>query len=186
MTPYSIRMYVKVCGLINTDQIDKAIEFGYDAIGVVTYPKSKRYCSPQVAGKLALYAQNRIDTFVVSKRYADVESVADAFDYVQIYEPKALSNLVFASKDKPPKNLDYVFFMYDSSIGSGIFKAFPKWLGEINRKLIVAGGLNQDNVCQVIKEIKPFGVDISSGVEKNGVKDFQLMRDFIKTVRHGI
>ena len=178
-------MYVKVCGLINTEQIDKAIAFGYDAIGVVTYPKSKRYCSPEAARKLASYAQNRIDTFVVSKRYADVASIADAFDYVQIYEPKALSNLVFASKDKPPKNLDYIFFMYDSSVGSGIFKPFPKWLGGIHHKLIVAGGLNQDNVCQVIKEINPFGVDISSGVEKNGVKDFQLMRAFIETIRNG-
>jgi phosphoribosylanthranilate isomerase len=176
-------MYVKVCGLINTDQIEKAIELGYDAVGVVTYPKSKRYCPSEVARKLAVYAKGRIDTFVVAKSYAEVEKAADVFDYVQIYEPKALSNLVFASKDKPPETLKYVYFMYDGSAGSGIFKAFPKWLKEMDDKLIVAGGLNQDNVCEVIRKIQPFGVDISSGVEKNGIKDFQLMRDFIKTVR---
>jgi phosphoribosylanthranilate isomerase len=179
-------MYVKVCGLVNTDQIDKAVEFGYDAVGVVTYPKSKRYCPPERAKKIASYAKGRIDTFVVGKSYVHVRKAAEAFDYVQIYEPKALPNLVFASKEKPPENLDYLFFMYDGSVGSGIFKTFPKWLKNIEAKLIVAGGLNQDNVRRVIKEIEPFGVDISSGVEKNGVKDFQLMRDFIETVRNGI
>jgi phosphoribosylanthranilate isomerase len=179
-------MYIKVCGLINTDQIDKAVEFGYDAVGVVTYSKSKRYCPPERAKKLAVHAKGRIDTFVVGKRYGDVKKAAEAFDYVQIYEPKVLPNLVFASKEKPPEILNCRYFMYDGSVGSGIFTPFPKWLKNIEAKLIVAGGLNQDNVCRVIKEINPFGVDISSGVEKNGVKDFQLMRDFIETVRNGI
>lgn len=176
-------MYIKVCGLVNTAQIDKAIELGYDAIGVVTYPKSKRFCDPEKARALALHAKGKVDTFVVGKSYEDVREAEEAFDYVQIYEPKALPNLVFGSKEKPPENLNFVYFMYDSSIGSGIFEAFPDWLKNIESKLIVAGGLNQENVRQVIEEIRPFGVDISSGVEKEGVKDFRLMREFIETVR---
>lgn len=176
-------MYIKVCGLVNTAQIDKAIELGYDAIGVVTYPKSKRFCEPQKAKELAIYARGRADTFVVGKTEADVREAAGAFDYVQIYEPKPLPNLVFASKQKPPKGLNYVYFMYDASAGSGVFEDFPPWLKEVDAKVIVAGGLNAKNVRRVIEEIRPFGVDISSGVEKNGVKDFQLMQEFISIVR---
>jgi phosphoribosylanthranilate isomerase len=95
-----------------------------------------------------------------------------------------LPNLVLASKHKPPANFDYTYFMYDSSAGSGIFNAFPQWLKQLKTKIIIAGGLNHENVCQVIRDIRPFGVDISSGVEKDGVKDFGLMQLFIETVRN--
>ena len=50
-------------------------------------------------------------------------------------------------------------------------------------QLLVAGGLNKDNVCDVIREIQPFGVDVSSGVEKDGVKDVIMMKEFIDAVR---
>ena len=60
-------MYVKICGLKETTQIDHALELGYDAIGVVAYPKSIRFCPPEKARELALYARGKIDTFVVSK-----------------------------------------------------------------------------------------------------------------------
>ena len=116
--------------------------------------------------------------------YSDVEAAADAFDYVQIYERKQLANLVFASREKPPKDLNYSYFMYDTSEGSGVFKTFPKWLKDVEGRLIVAGGLNKDNVCNVIRKIKPFGVDVSSGVEKDGVKNFELMKYFIGAVKN--
>jgi len=51
-------------------------------------------------------------------------------------------------------------------------------------KVIIAGGLNKENVCSVIKDIKPFGVDVSSGVEKDGIKDFRMMKEFIDAVKN--
>jgi phosphoribosylanthranilate isomerase len=51
-------------------------------------------------------------------------------------------------------------------------------------KVIIAGGLTKENVCSVIQDIKPFGVDVSSGVEKDGVKDFRMMKEFIDTVKN--
>lgn len=51
-------------------------------------------------------------------------------------------------------------------------------------KIIIAGGLNKENVGSVIKDINPFGVDVSSGVERDGVKDLKLMKEFIEAVRH--
>ena len=179
-------MFVKVCGLVDTAQIDKAIEYGYNAIGVVTYSKSIRYCPPAKAIKLAEYARGKIDSFVVGLHYSDVKAAADAFDYVQIYEHKHLANLVFASREKPPKDLYYSYFMYDASVGSGVFKTFPEWLKDVEERLIVAGGLNKENVCDVIKKIKPFGVDVSSGVEKDGAKNYELMKDFIGAARNCI
>ena len=176
-------MFVKVCGLKNTAQIEKAVEYGYDAIGVVTYSKSKRYCSPEKAKKLAEYAKGKIKSFVVGLSYSDVQDVAYLFDYTQIYEIKQIPNLVLASKEIPPLDINYEYFIYDASIGSGIFQQFPKWVKDMAGKVIIAGGLNKENVCSVIQDIKPFGIDVSSGVEKDGVKDFMLMKEFINTVK---
>ena len=177
-------MFIKVCGLKTKEQIDKAIEYGYDAIGVVTYAKSKRYCQPRNAIELAEYAKGRIKSFVVGLTYSDVEDVAEAFDYTQIYETKQVPNLVLASKEIPPSNLNYEYFVFDASIGSGVFKQFPNWVKDMAGKIIVAGGLNKENVCSVIKDIKPFGVDVSSGVENNGVKDLRLMKEFIEAIKN--
>ena len=47
-------MFTKVCGLKTKEQIDKAIEYGYDAIGIVNYIKSNRYCPPEKAIKLKM------------------------------------------------------------------------------------------------------------------------------------
>jgi phosphoribosylanthranilate isomerase len=177
-------MFIKVCGLKTKEQIDKAIEYGYDAIGVVTYPKSKRYCEPKVAIELANYAKDRIKTFVVGMTFEDVKEVADFFDYTQIYEVTQVPNLALSSNEMPPSDLDYRYFFYDASIGSGIFEEFPDWVKEIAGEIILSGGLNKDNICSVIRDLEPFGIDISSGVEKDGVKDIGLMQEFITIARN--
>ena len=176
-------MFVKVCGLTDIVQIDKAIAYGYDAIGVVTYHKSKRFCPPEKAKALAEYARGKIKSFVVGLTYSDVQDVADLFDYTQIYETRQIPRLVLASKEKPPLDINYEYFIYDASIGSGVFQQFPIWLKDIAGKVIIAGGLTKENVCAVIQDIKPFGIDVSSGVETKGVKDFELMKGFIDIVR---
>jgi phosphoribosylanthranilate isomerase len=177
-------MFTKVCGLTTKEQIDKAVEYGYDAIGIVTYAKSKRYCPFEDAIKLAEYAQGKIKRFVVGLTYNDVQEVVDLFDYIQIYEARPVPNLVLASKEKPPLDVNYEYFIYDASIGSGVFHPFPAWVKDMADKIIVAGGLNLANVCAVIRDIRPFGVDVSSGVEKDGVKDFKMMKEFIAAVKN--
>jgi len=177
-------MFIKVCGLKTKEQIDKAIEYGYDAIGVVTYSKSKRYCEPRAAIELANYAKGRIKTFVVGMTFEDVKEAAEFFDYTQIYEATQVPNLSLSSKEPPPKDLNYDYFFYDASIGSGVFEEFPDWVKEIAGEIILSGGLNKENICSVIRDIKPFGIDISSGVEKDGVKDIGLMQEFITIARN--
>lgn len=175
-------MFVKVCGLTTREQIDAAISYGYDAIGIVTYSKSKRYCPPAKALELAAHAQGKIKRVVVGKTYDDVKGVAHAFEYTQIHEARQVPNLILALNAPPPLELDYTYFIFDASMGSGSFKPFPEWVQAMSGRVILAGGLNPRNVRSVILAMQPFGVDVSSGVEIDGVKDFGLMKAFIDAV----
>lgn len=174
-------MFVKVCGLKTFEQIDSAVSFGYDAVGFVLHKPSKRYVEPELARSLISYADGRIKTFVVGVTFDEVKAVSDYADFIQVSEAVNIPNLAYAT-DKD-HNIDCALVVYDASRGSGVFKSFPDWILKYQKKLLISGGLNHENVAQTIKNYSPFGVDVSSGVEKNGVKDLELMKKFIDEAR---
>jgi phosphoribosylanthranilate isomerase len=176
-------MFVKVCGLKSLEEIDHAVELGYSAAGIVLHPESKRFVERSKAVELAAHAGERITTVAVAKRFADLKDAAPHFDYIQVYEEIEAPNLIFAG-GALPENFDFKYFLYDISIGSGEFEEFPSWLKSISERLILAGGLDADNVKSVIEAFNPFGVDVSSGVEEDGRKSFVLMKEFIKEVEN--
>ncbi|GAB2557375.1 phosphoribosylanthranilate isomerase [Nocardia heshunensis] len=177
-------MFVKVCGLTTEEQIDWAVELGYSAIGVVGTTKSKRYVEAERARELAAYARGRIRSFVVAFDKSEVAGVIDDFDVIQLYNWTALPNLAYCSATAPEPGQDCEYFFYDASTGSGVFAAFPDWLEQVPGQVVLAGGLNADNVVGVIEAHRPFGVDVSSSVEISpGVKSFDAMREFIQATK---
>ncbi len=177
-------MFVKVCGITTKEQIDWAIELGYSAIGFVTYKKSPRYVEEKNAHKLIEYAKTNIKTIVVSKSFDDVKNIESQADYIQIYEMIEHDHLIYAGTSLP-ENIKYNYFLYDASLGSGEFHEMPLWLLSIKEKLILSGGLTPLNVRGLIGQFSPFGVDVSSGVEKTrGIKDYTLMKEFIQEVHN--
>lgn len=74
------------------------------------------------------------------------------------------------------------YLLFDSGTGSGV--AFD-WslLSGIDREFFLAGGLNAENLSEAIETVRPFAVDLSSGVETDGVKDPAKMREVVRTVR---
>lgn len=172
-------MWIKVCGLQSRADIDQAVALGYTAIGLMAHPKSKRYLIPEVMNDLLAYARGQIMTVVVGLTYDEVMPFEPITDYIQVYEPRSGENIIFASGE-PFGDVNCRHFLYDRSRGSGELESFPGWLNEY--RVIIAGGLNPDNIADVIKEVKPFGVDVSSGVEIDGKKSPELMKRFIDTV----
>ncbi|MDD5674269.1 MAG: hypothetical protein PHC61_08905, partial [Chitinivibrionales bacterium] len=84
-----------------------------------------------------------------------------------------------------PEKINYKYFMFDTSKGSGTSHEIPAWIKKIRGRLIISGGLNHSNVKSIIENYCPFGVDVSSGVEKDkGIKDYKLMKKFIEEVNN--
>jgi phosphoribosylanthranilate isomerase len=178
-------MFVKVCGIKTVEQIQYAMDEGYNAVGIVVYPESRRFSNRKNTLKLLEFAKGKIKTVVVSLLFEHVSEYINLSDFYQIYEtPLKRDNKNFIySVSEEPAHFNWKYLVFDASKGSGKFEKFPLWIRNYRKRLILAGGLNHLNVAKVISEIKPFGVDVSSGVEINGVKNRSLMKKFIKQVR---
>lgn len=177
-------VFVKVCGLTQERQIDWAVELGYDAVGIVVTPKSRRYCPPERAVALAGYARGRIPVFAVALTYAETAEVAGHVDTVQIYESADVPNLALASAAPPERPEDLQYFFYDASAGSGVFADIPDWVADVPGRVVIAGGLDEHNVGRVVEAYGPYGVDVSSSVETApGVKSREKMAAFVAAAR---
>ncbi|EFP2885409.1 phosphoribosylanthranilate isomerase [Listeria monocytogenes] len=199
-------MIVKICGLKKAVDVAAAVDNGADMIGFV-FAKSKRQVTVEAAHELAKEIPEGVKKVGVFVNPTEEELTAAIkgvpLDVVQLHgqEPPEQANRTdaeiikaFPVKDgKLPTNInDYpnAYILLDAPAeeyegGSG--KTFD-W-EKINRdmltknKLIIAGGLNAQNVQEAIKRFEPYAVDISSGVEKNGEKDPDKIKCFIKTAK---
>ncbi len=179
-------MFVKICGITSIEQIDWAISLGYSAIGVVLHAPSVRYRSADHAKQLAYYARGKISTVAVGVSFDEVAECYPDFDFAQVYEYCGHDRIIFAGSTMEHSR-DGSFFLYDASRGSGEAHMLPSWLHDIRERLIISGGLDTGTVAGIIREYRPFGVDVSSGVEsERGIKDYKLMKQFITEVCNAV
>ncbi|AVK84161.1 phosphoribosylanthranilate isomerase [Lysinibacillus sp. B2A1] len=199
---------VKICGLKEQQHVLAAVEGGADAIGFVFAP-SQRQISIEQAHQLAKYVPQgilKIGVFVnpsVEELRAAVEGVP--LDYVQYHGEetpefirqqgypaiKALSVRDEADvREAAHYNVDYYLFDApgtDFKGGSG--HTFDWTLLEMagipREKLILAGGLKAENIAEAVSLVSPYMVDVSSGVETDGIKDEAKINAFIQTVKKG-
>jgi len=187
---------VKICGLFHPCDIDAVNEAEPDYIGFV-FADSRRKVTPQKALELRKrLAGGIIPVGVFANESAEnIVAIISAgiIGAVQLHgaEDEAFVKNLKARTDKPvikanggaDSAADYLLFD-NAAPGSG--QTFD-WavLGKINRPFFLAGGLNQDNVADAIRQTEPFAVDVSSGVETNGVKDKAKIMEFIRRARHG-
>lgn len=196
---------LKICGLSRLEDIIAVNRHGADYAGFVFYQKSKRYVDPYKANELiellradikpvGVFLDEPLDNVVRIARLTGVELVQlhghESEEYVE-YVKRTLDRPVIkaykaseegALEKAANSNADYV--MIDSGAGSG--KKFD-WsiLKDFKRDYFLAGGLDPESVGEAIRMLEPFAVDVSSGVETDGVKDEAKIASFIKAVKYG-
>jgi phosphoribosylanthranilate isomerase len=182
-------MKVKICGLKKIEDVLFAIRAGADLIGIVREPSSKRYISLELAQSLAEAAIENGATPVAVYKEGESSRISEecrkmGIDYVQIHQkqvvlPESFSRLYVGEREEFLRDgKDYLLF--DGAIaGSGQPFDWESFSIPHGKPWFLAGGLTPENIKEAIKLLQPYGVDVSSGVEKNGIKDHELMRAFI-------
>ncbi len=195
-------LWIKVCGLRTREAIEAASSAGADAIGFVFHEASPRNLTLEEARALVAGVPVGIETVAVflNPSQALVTSVLDAIrpDWVQadaadldgLRLPVGQKTLpVFRTGGGAPAEVDAMrgrrFLLESAQSGAGELADWTAAASLASRgELVLAGGLDVANVGAAIARVRPFGVDVSSGVERSrGVKDVALIRDFVAAAR---
>jgi phosphoribosylanthranilate isomerase len=189
-------MFVKICGINSEAAAAAALEAGADALGFV-FAESPREVTPERALKLAAGVPKGVKRVAVLrhpphelvKRVLDVFAPdwlqTDAEDLARLELPRGCAALPVYRDGRSPESPPTRLLFEGAKSGSGRTADWEQARALASRtELILAGGLDAANVADAIRRVRPWGVDVSSGVEKRrGEKDPQLIQEFVARVR---
>lgn len=199
---------VKICGITSLEDALSAVAAGADALGFVFYAASPRHVDQEHAAEIIRALPPFIQTvgLFVNEESSTVNAIADhcGLDVVQLHgdeTPEYCESInrrvIKAFRIKDMSDLDslsaypvagYLLDTWSAKAhgGTGITFNWDIAADAVKRghRIILAGGLSPDNVAESIRKVAPYGVDVSSGVEKlPGCKDSEKVRQFINEVR---
>ncbi|MBB3140550.1 phosphoribosylanthranilate isomerase [Halomonas organivorans] len=200
------RTRVKFCGLTRPEDVDAAVAAGADALGFVLWSGSRRAVDIE---RLAMLSA-RVPAFVTRVGLfvdPDPELVASAAEHLDLLQFHGEETPAFCEAvgrpwikalrmrdklDLPQAARDYhaaralLLDAYRPGVPGGTGETFD-WTripASLAKPVILAGGLTPANAAEAIASVRPFAVDVSGGIEAApGVKDAELMADFLKAVR---
>ena len=208
-------MIIKICGIQNQDTLLCCENNSINFYGMIFYPKSPRNITIENAYKLNKISEklniNGVGVFV-NKEINELEEVIKYVNlrYVQLHGSedelyiknlkkfgvKIIKSISVSSEDDLKKinnyqTADYFLFDYKpkkNELPGGNSKSFDwnilKSL-KTDKPWFLSGGINLDNIQQILVDINPYGVDLSSGVEKElGIKDNRIINNFIEKLNH--
>jgi phosphoribosylanthranilate isomerase len=203
-----VRTRVKICGITRGEDARAAAQAGADAIGLVFYPPSPRCLSLDWAREL----RNELPPFVMPVALFVNPSAAEVYSVLERVRPAMLQfhgeetpvfcaqfgvPYVKACRVRPGVDLlEYLRpfsgaagWLLDSHVEEygGVGESFDWSLvpAERSHPVIVSGGLSRDNVGEAVRRVRPWAVDVSSGVESSkGIKDAAKIAAFIEEVRN--
>jgi phosphoribosylanthranilate isomerase len=199
---------IKICGIKTLKDALAAIEAGTDYLGFNFYPKSVRFIDKNVCAEITSvlkreYPHIKLVGVFVNSSVEEVKDILDtcSLELAQLHGDETsemlneLNGRAFKAFRGIPENIngfarhDAPAFLVDASVkgvygGSGVA---ADWNGaaELAKKypLLLAGGLTPENVAEAVSRVKPWGVDVASGVESAvGEKDAEKMSAFVKAV----
>jgi phosphoribosylanthranilate isomerase len=197
-----VKTFVKICGVTTLDDALACVDAGADAVGFNFWPRSKRYLAVEAAAAIArsLPAQVRTVGVFVDPGETDVERAfaSGAIDLAQLHGDESpafcarfVGRYIKALRLRDESSLaslaaydcDLLLVDADTTDYGGSGQRADVALAERAaraRRVILAGGLTPDNVADAVSKVRPFGVDVASGVERApGVKDWIKVAAFV-------
>ena len=199
---------VKICGITNPEDALMSVEAGADALGFVFFQGSPRYISPEQTAAII----RRLPPFVqtvglfVNEDLATVNSVADqcGLDVIQLHGEetpeycesvrrrviKAFRVMDISTLESmlPYQVAGYLLDAWSPAAHGGTGRTFNWEIAaeatKRGHRIVLAGGLTPDNIVKSIRQVRPYGVDVSSGVESApGRKDASKISRFIELAK---
>jgi len=202
---------VKICGITSLEDAHTAVDCGADALGFVFYPPSPRYVTPEQAAQIIRALPPFVTTvglFVdVTCDVVNRTAARCGLDRVQLHgreTPEFCRRIsrpvIKAIRIKNAESLTpvqgymvsaYLLDAYvEGALPGGTGASFAWELAARAKPygpIILAGGLTPENIEAAIAQVRPYGVDVSSGVERlPGVKDHQKIRQFIARAKAAV
>lgn len=193
-----MKQLIKICGLRHAASVEAAVEAGADALGFV-FASSVREVSARHAALIASSVPRHVLRVAVMlhptvPHWREVEAIfcpdvlqtdAADFDYLEV-SPDIVRWPVLREGATPPAQAFSGAFVYEGKASGSGDRVDWQVAANLARKgrMILAGGLNCDNVAHAIEQVAPYGVDVSSAVESApGIKDPKLIHAFVAAVR---
>jgi len=203
-----VRTRVKICGVTRPEDGIEAVRLGADAIGLVFYAQSPRVVDLDQARKI----RELLPPFVtvvglfVNAEQDEIRSIMNhvPLDVIQFHGDEAPEEcniygrpFIKVIKMEPgidvagvvsrhPQAAGFLLDAYHPDVAGGSGQVFD-WSGipgNLPKPIILAGGLNPDNITEAVQRVRPYAVDVSSGVElSKGIKDSAKMAAFIRGAR---
>ncbi|MBF0371123.1 MAG: phosphoribosylanthranilate isomerase [Magnetococcales bacterium] len=199
---------IKMCGITRLQDAQAALEAGADAIGLVFYEKSKRCIDPEKARNIVRELPPFLSVvgLFVNEALEEIHRIASlvGLDIIQLHgdespemcqavERRVIKALRIADGEDLAGIASFIpdnGLLLDAKVAGsygGTGHRFDWSLlkdGQLPRHYVLAGGLNPDNVAEAVRQVAPYGVDVSSGVEVSpGIKDSAKMAQFVRRVR---
>ena len=201
------RVRIKICGITRPEDALAAAVSGADAIGLNFYPESPRFIDTDTAAAIISVLPpfvNKVGLFV-NQNETEIQSILNqvSLDYLQFhgeespeecgrYDIPYIKSIRMNDEVKLISEVERYerssCLLLDAHVegmagGTGQTFDWDKIPASLNRPIILAGGLTPDNVKTAITRVRPYGVDVSSGVEKaKGIKDPDKISAFIREV----
>jgi phosphoribosylanthranilate isomerase len=195
-------MVIKCCGMMKAEDVSAALDCMPDYVGVILAQGRRRTVTTEQAkefhdrlsGKIPLvgvfvdqdpdYILDLLDRDIID--IAQLHGAEDT-DYIRSLKSRTKKPVwkAFRAVDSDPKEMEDSpadLILLDSGTGTG--KTFDWSLTEgIQREFLLAGGLHPGNLEEAFRQVHPYGVDLSSGLETDGQKDPKKMKEAVETVR---
>lgn len=190
-------MWIKICGMTTPEAVEAALEAKVDAIGFV-FARSSRQVTPERAKQLAEPARGRLVCIAVTQHPTQqlLDEIVTTFkpdwlqtdvqDLITLSVPQGTNVLpVLRAGSSLPERLPPRLMFEGPVSGRGMAFDWSEAKGVARRsQLVLAGGLNEGNVAAAVEAVRPFGVDVSSGVESQpGLKSPEKILRFAEAAR---
>jgi phosphoribosylanthranilate isomerase len=204
-----MRTRVKICGITRRQDAEYSVEMGADALGLVFYSPSPRAVSlaqakeimaglPPFISLVALFVNAEVEEvkaclaalpIAILQFHGDESpSYCEQFNHPYMKAIRMRDDIDLKAEVNHYHSASAILLdSYQSGVPGGTGQVF-NWslIQDIDKPLVLAGGLDASNVAMAIKQVKPYAVDVSGGVEfAKGIKDKQKISDFMQEVLNG-